>query len=55
MSHADLAALDPGADAVTVGFDFVQPSIALRRALDQGGELGVAEVWEQLEPSWHLG
>jgi hypothetical protein len=42
--HPDLAALDPGADAVPVDLDFVQPRVALGRALDKSGELGADEI-----------
>jgi hypothetical protein len=44
--HPDLAALDPGGDAVSVDLHFMEPGVALGRPLDQGGELERDEVGE---------
>jgi hypothetical protein len=47
--HPNLAALDPGADAVPVDLDFVEPRVALGRALDKSGELGADEIRKRSE------
>ena len=44
--HANLAAFDPGAGAVAVELDLMDPCVALRRALHQRGEFGGDEVRE---------
>ena len=40
----DLAALDPGAGAIAVELDLVEPGIAFGRVAHEGGELGRNEV-----------
>jgi len=44
--HASVAAFDPGAGAITVELDLMDPCVALGRALHQRGEFGVDEVGE---------